>query len=119
MKVILYRLGDSIYATSALHVKSIERLLPIRYVPGAQENVLGVANLRGTIIGILDMRKQLCSDICALTSEARLLIAHGNGYVVDEALDIVESDETQWEDVGYQRVWQWNEQLVAWGELPV
>ncbi len=117
MKVVMYRLGQNQYATSVEKVQSIERLLPIRPVPRADHSVLGVANLRGSVIAVSDLRRILGIEEEEFTSESRLLISEGNGFVIDEALDIADCPEDAWEEVGEQKVWQRDEQLIIWEDL--
>ncbi|MCI0184467.1 chemotaxis protein CheW [Sulfoacidibacillus ferrooxidans] len=117
MKVVIYRLGDSQYATPVEKIQSIERMLPIRPVPGAASHILGVANLRGSVIAVSDLRTLLHIEEQELTAESRLLISEGNGYVVDEALDIADCALDAWEVVGEQRVWQREGQLIVWQDL--
>ncbi|PWI56886.1 chemotaxis protein CheW [Sulfoacidibacillus thermotolerans] len=117
MKVVIYRVGQNQYATPVESIQSIERMLPIRPVPGAAAHVLGVANLRGSVIAVSDLRKVLNVEEQAFTPESRLLISNGNGYVVDEALDIADCADDAWEHVGEQKVWQRGDQLIVWEDL--
>ncbi len=117
MKVVIYRLGQHHYATPIEKIHSIERILPIRPIPGADSYVLGVANLRGSVIAVHDLRKMLEVEERELTAESRLLISEDIGYVVDEALDIADCSQDVWEQVGERKVWQHEDQLIVWEEL--
>lgn len=117
MKVVVYRVGEGLYATPVEQVHSIERMLTIRPVPAAKSSVLGVANLRGNVISIQDLRVVLGVSASELTEEARLLISDGSGYVVDEAMDITDSDPSDWSDVMEQKVWHRGNDLIVWHVL--
>ncbi|PWI58376.1 chemotaxis protein CheW [Sulfoacidibacillus thermotolerans] len=112
MKFVVYRLADTQYATPVEQIESIERLLPIRPVPGSENFELGVANLRGTVISVQDLRKKLGVEAAEPDQEARLLIAQGIGYLVDAALDVIDVDDSQWERVAGGRVWNRGDTLV-------
>ena len=113
--------GDGQYGIPVKQVQSIERVLPIRPVPGVAEHILGVANLRGSVIAVQDFRRILGVQEEAPTDDARLLVTHGNGFLVDAALDVVEVEEQLIETVGEaeQRVWnRGGQELVVLVDLP-
>ncbi len=121
MKIVVVRAGSGRYGIPVKQVQSIERLLPIRPVPGVAGHILGVANLRGSVIAVQDFRQLLGAREEPPTVDARLLVTQGNGFLVDAALDVVEVDERSIETVGEpeQRVWnRGGRDLVVLVDLP-
>jgi len=55
-KMVTFTLSDKDYAIDIMHVKEIAKAGRFTYVPNTQPFVLGVYNLRGEIIPILDLR---------------------------------------------------------------
>lgn len=121
MKIVVVRAGNGQYGIPVQQVQSIERVLPIRPVPGAAGHILGVANLRGSVIAVQDFRHLLGALQEPPTDDARLLVARGNGFLVDAALDVVEVADGSIETVGDsdQRVWnRGGQDLVVLVDLP-
>lgn len=55
-KYLSFSLGNEIYAFPVLDVREIIRFSPITPVPSMPAHVLGVINLRGSVVPILDLR---------------------------------------------------------------
>ncbi len=56
-QVLSFRLGDEIYGVDILAVKEIRGWSPVTRIPQSSEHVLGVLNLRGAIVPIMDLRR--------------------------------------------------------------
>ncbi len=121
MKIVVVQAGDGRYGIPVQQVQSIERVLPIRPVPGVAAHILGVTNLRGSVIAVQDLRRLLGEKETGVTDDSRLLVTHGSGCLVDAALDIVEVDDQAIETVGEtaQRVWNRDgRELIVLTDLP-
>lgn len=92
MKLVTFRVGDEHYALPLDDVQSIERLQPIRPVPLSSRHVVGILNLRGVVMTVCDLRSILSTTMTAYCDDTRLLVAGGLGFIVDEALDVIELD---------------------------
>lgn len=55
-QVLTFSLGNEIYGVDILRVKEIRGWSPVTRLPQSADSVLGVLNLRGTIVPIIDMR---------------------------------------------------------------
>jgi purine-binding chemotaxis protein CheW len=93
MKLVLFQVGKETYALPIEKVRSIETVQPIRPVPLAPEHVLGVMNLRGVVITVMDLRTMLGAPAEAITAQNRLLIVDDKAYLVDEAHDVIDCEE--------------------------
>lgn len=93
MKLVLFQVGDETYALPIEKVRSIETVQPIRPVPLSPENVLGVINLRGVVITVMDLRTMLGAPAGEISPQNRLLIVDDKAYLVDSAQDVIDCDE--------------------------
>ncbi|MGG3900756.1 chemotaxis protein CheW, partial [Heyndrickxia faecalis] len=57
-KVIVFQLNDKEYALPVTQVLAIEKLQHITRVPLTAPFILGVMNLRGIIIPVIDLKKR-------------------------------------------------------------
>lgn len=71
---ILLRLGSSRYAVPMTDVAEVAPLPGVTRVPGAPEWLPGVANWRGRMLPVLDLRPLLATPVVPLASSARLLV---------------------------------------------
>ena len=55
-KYILFRIGDKHYATSLLSVREVIRYQDITTTPNCLPHFKGIINLRGQIVGVIDLR---------------------------------------------------------------
>lgn len=56
-QVLSFRLGEEIYGVDILAVKEIRGWTPVTRIPQSADHVLGVLNLRGAIVPIMDLRR--------------------------------------------------------------
>ncbi|MFO7324125.1 MAG: chemotaxis protein CheW [Pseudomonadota bacterium] len=55
-QVLTFRLGEEDFGVDILRVKEIRGWSPVTRIPQARPHVLGVVNLRGTIVPVIDLR---------------------------------------------------------------
>jgi len=86
-------LGDETYGLDVLAVREIIALIPITPVPGAPSCLLGVINLRGRVIPIVDLRRLFAlppvdagPETCIVIAEVR---GEPTGLVVDRVCEVV------------------------------
>ena len=53
---VTYRLGDETYGINVMQVQEVLRYTEIAPVPGAPDYVLGIINLRGNVVTVIDTR---------------------------------------------------------------
>ncbi|KWU62081.1 MULTISPECIES: chemotaxis protein CheW [Priestia] len=97
MKIIVFQLGDEEYGISVEEVQSIEKIQHITRVPGVEEYVKGVINLRGVITPIIDLRTRFNLQEQLNHELTRIIMVRLNdveaGLIVDAANDVVDIDE--------------------------
>jgi purine-binding chemotaxis protein CheW len=58
-KYLIFRLGGERYGAPLLQVKEVIKMTPIKPVPHTVNHFLGVINLRGQIVSVVDLRAKL------------------------------------------------------------
>ena len=96
---ISFTVGDEKYGLDLMEIDSIERLSPITRVPKSKDFVLGVINLRGDIIPVIDTRKIIGIPPKAHDEQTRIIITKYEdcsiGILVDNVINILEVSEDQ------------------------
>lgn len=89
-RVCLITLGGELFAIDLRHVREVFELEAVTPVPGMPSCLVGVANLRGTVVPLADLRPQLGVASTAAQKYA-VVIRQGSqqvGIVVDEVPEI-------------------------------
>jgi purine-binding chemotaxis protein CheW len=87
---ILVRLGAGKFAVDLASVAEVGRVPVVTRVPGLPAWLAGVANWRGRILPVLDLRALLGADAGALGSQARLIVLTDAGIAVGMVVDLVD-----------------------------
>lgn len=74
-KYIVFQLDEKFYGITSKSVAEVSTTLPVTTLPNVPEWVLGIANLRGEVISVLDLRK-LWGKTTPPPAKQRLLIFH-------------------------------------------
>ncbi len=87
-----FLVGDVRYAVDILRVREIINPLPIVDLPHAPESVIGVADHRGDVVPILDLRQRFGLPVLDDAGRAKWVIvsvaARSVGLVVDAVTDV-------------------------------
>jgi purine-binding chemotaxis protein CheW len=84
---VRFRLADESYAISVLNVLEVAGLGEVTPVPGAPTQILGVRNLRGKILPVIDLAALLGTQ--RARPAARLLVTESDGRQAGLAIDEV------------------------------
>ena len=89
---VCFELAQQRYGVAVAGVREVLRLHDLAHVPGAPSACLGVVNLRGQIVSVLDLRRMLGQAPVAPDSVSRLLVIdHADSVVallVDRVLEL-------------------------------
>ena len=103
--VLLVRLGERPYG---LPLAMVERVLPMAYVPalpGAGDGLLGMLNLHGQVLPVIDLRARLGLPRPPVSAEHRLvLVRTATPFLVwvDEVKEVLAPGEDELSDVPVQ-----------------
>ena len=93
VELATFYIGDALCGMDILSVQEINKQLRITRVPQAPDYVLGVLNLRGRIVTVIDLGKKLGLTPTALSPESRNIIVDSSdeyiGLLVDGIGDVV------------------------------
>ena len=90
---LAFSLGEEEYAVAILSVQEIRSFQQPTTIAGAPSYMLGVINLRGSIVPIIDLRVKIGRD-SAVTPQTVIIVLSMNattlGIVVDSVSDVIE-----------------------------
>lgn len=100
-QVLTFVLGDETYGVDILRVQEIRGWSAVTKIPQAPAHVLGVLNLRGSIVPIVDLRMRLALERAEYTSVTVIIVLsvlsgtgrRDFGVVVDGVSDVVDVNE--------------------------
>jgi purine-binding chemotaxis protein CheW len=91
--LVIFTLGKELYGVTIHAVESIIKLQSITQVPRTAAFILGVTNLRGTVVPVLDLRRRFNLPNCENTANTRIVIVNAEGskvgIVVDEVTEVL------------------------------
>jgi purine-binding chemotaxis protein CheW len=102
-QVLTFVLGDETYGVDILRVQEIRGWSAVTKIPHAPTHVLGVLNLRGSIVPIVDLRMRFALERAEYTAVTVIIVMSVNtpagrrdfGVVVDGVSDVVDVDLAQ------------------------
>ena len=93
IQLVTFSIGVEEFGVDILKVKEIIRTMEITKVPRAQDFVVGVINLRGKVIPIIDLRRRFGLDTKAHDKHTRIIVIEINdmivGFVVDSVSEVL------------------------------
>ncbi len=94
MQWVTFRLGDEKYGINVMQVQEVLRITEIAPVPGAPTYVLGIINLRGNVVTVIDTRNRFGLMSKETDDSSRIAIIetedHIIGILVDSVAEVVE-----------------------------
>ena len=97
-QVLTFALGAEIYGVDILRLKEIRGWAPVTRLPHSPPAVLGVLNLRGVVVPIIDLRVRFGMPAAEFTAITVIIVlslrtTRGDqefGIVVDKVMDVVD-----------------------------
>ncbi len=86
---VTFRLDNETYGINVMQVQEVLRYTEIAPVPGAPSYVLGIINLRGNVVTVIDTRQRFGLDSAAVTDNTRIVIIEADKQVVGIMVDSV------------------------------
>jgi purine-binding chemotaxis protein CheW len=91
VEVVVFTLGGERYALPSAHVREVAAAPALARLPGAPAFVLGLANLRGEVVDVLDLRPFLGAAAAPTSAASRLLVLGGDRPELAVWADAVEA----------------------------
>jgi len=96
---VTFQLADEIYGINVMQVQEVLRLSEVAQVPGAPPAVMGIINLRGNVVTVIDTRELFNLSANDLTDQSRIMIVECNkvtvGLLVDSVAEVVNIDNDE------------------------
>lgn len=86
---VTFRLAQEVYGVNVMQVQEVLRISDIAPVPGAPDYVLGIINLRGNVVTVIDLRKRFNLHAREADDATRIVIIEVNGQVIGMLVDSV------------------------------
>lgn len=126
-QVLTFELGNEMYGIEILRVREIRGWTSVTKIPHAPPHVLGVLNLRGSIVPVIDLRVRFALERAEYTKVTVIIVLSVHspagrrevGVVVDGVSDVADFDAAEMKpapDLGSQFANDYIRGLVASGE---
>ena len=96
---VTFRLADEKYGINVMQVQEVLRITEIAPVPGAPDEVVGIINLRGNVVTVINTRNRFGLQPIELDDASRIIVIESEGQVVgilvdsvSEVVDLYDSD---------------------------
>ena len=90
---VTFKLENEIYGINVMQVQEVLRYSEIAPVPGAPLYVLGIINLRGNVVTVIDTRSRFGLESCDVTDNTRVVVIESEkqviGILVDSVAEVV------------------------------
>ncbi|MDO9372445.1 MAG: chemotaxis protein CheW [Gammaproteobacteria bacterium] len=91
---VTFRLDNETYGINVMQVQEVLRVTEVAPVPGSPDYVLGIINLRGNVVTVIDTRKRFGLMPRDMDDSTRIVIIEVNkqvvGILVDSVAEVVD-----------------------------
>src|SRR5574344_2495310 len=90
---VTFQLDNEVYGVNVMQVQEVLRYTEIAAVPGAPDYVLGIINLRGNVVTVIDTRSRFGLQPAEVSDNSRIVIIEAEkqviGILVDSVAEVV------------------------------
>jgi purine-binding chemotaxis protein CheW len=90
---VTFKLQEETYGINVMQVQEVLRYTDIAPVPGAPDYVMGIINLRGNVVTVIDTRARFGLPPSEVTDNSRIVIIESErqviGIMVDSVAEVV------------------------------
>lgn len=90
---VTFKLQEETYGINVMQVQEVLRYTEIAPVPGSPEYVMGIINLRGNVVTVIDTRTRFGLESADVTDNSRIVIIEAEkqviGILVDSVAEVV------------------------------
>jgi len=94
MQCVTFTLEDETYGINVMQVQEVLREIEVAPVPGAPHYVMGIINLRGNVVSVIDARMRFGLPAKESTDLTRIIVIevqqHIIGILVDSVAEVVD-----------------------------
>ncbi len=97
-KYLVFGIGPDLFATKLLDIREVVEALTTKTIPNTIKAFRGVCNLRGQIIGVIDLRERFSIIDAQQHRQVYLIFDTGSGAlaaVVDRIVSVVQIEDDQ------------------------
>ena len=120
---VTFRLDEEIYGINVMLVQEVLRVTEIAPVPGAPSYVVGIINLRGNVVTVIDTRMRFGLPPREIDDSTRIVVIEAEkqtvGIIVDsvsEVVDVYSNEIESAPNVGNDETARYIEGVVSRGE---
>lgn len=93
LQYVTFRLDEETYGIDVMQIQEVLRFTEIAQVPGAPDYVLGIINLRGNVVTVIDTRRRFGLADADITDASRIVVMESDsqvmGILVDSVAEVV------------------------------
>jgi purine-binding chemotaxis protein CheW len=89
LQYVTFRLDEETYGIDAMQIQEVLRYTEIAPVPGAPDYVLGIINLRGNVVTVIDTRRRFGLVDAEITDASRIVVMESASQVMGMLVDSV------------------------------
>lgn len=93
LQYVTFRLDDETYGINVMQIQEVLRYSEIAPVPGSPDYVLGIINLRGNVVTVIDTRRRFGLNDADITDASRIVVMESAdqvmGILVDSVAEVV------------------------------
>ena len=86
---VTFKLENEVYGINVMQVQEVLRYTEIAPVPGAPHYVLGIINLRGNVVTVIDTRSRFGLQSTEIDESSRIVIIEAEKQVIGILVDAV------------------------------
>jgi purine-binding chemotaxis protein CheW len=96
---VTFQLDNETYGINVMQVQEVLPMTEIAPVPGSPPFVLGIINLRGNVVTVIDTRMRFGLESCEADETARIVVIESEnqiaGILVDAVAEVVEVKQSE------------------------
>ncbi len=100
-KLLIFKLCEGYFGVSVFRVQTIIKPQPVYPVPGTEDFIIGLINLRGEVVPTVDLHKRLGLPAQERTEQTRFVVVEYGEYlasmIVDEVVGVENIPESKFE----------------------
>ena len=123
MQCVTFELDNETYGINVMQVQEVLREIEVAPVPGAPHYVIGIINLRGNVVSVIDARIRFGLASIERTDMSRIIVIEAHkqiiGILVDSVAEVVDLKLNEIEmapNVGNHESSQYIDGVVSWDD---